>query len=81
MQGKATLRHAGILVPDLDEAMELYTALGFKFLTREKLEVVKMQDEKGELIELVQGENWHPHIAVNWYEDQGGNYIEVVEKK
>jgi hypothetical protein len=39
--------------------------------------VLKMTDLKGNVIELVQG-NWHPHIAVNWYEDRDGNYVEVV---
>mgnify|MGYP001615278597 CR=1 FL=1 len=79
MRGQATLRHAGILVKDLDEAAIIYQALGFKPISREKLEVIKMADEDGKLIELVQGENWHPHIAVNWYSDGQGNYIEVVE--
>lgn len=32
------------------------------------------------MIELVQG-NWHPHIAVNWFEDLDGNYVEVVNEK
>jgi hypothetical protein len=31
-------------------------------------------------MELVQG-RWHPHLAVEWYEDDSGNYIEVVKKK
>ena len=81
MQGKATLRHAGILVEDLDKAMDLYEAMGFKAFAREKLEVIKMADEHNNIIELVKGENWHPHIAVNWYSDSQGNYIEVVEPK
>ena len=75
-----TLRHAGILVKDLNEAVKTYVALGFRqFISRETLTVVKLADHEGNVIELVQG-NWKPHIAVNWYEDQDGNLIEVVEK-
>lgn len=44
----------------------------------ETLRVQKMRDKQGNVIELVQG-NWHPHIAVNWYEDSDGNYIECVK--
>ena len=39
-----------------------------------------MEDEAGNVIELVQG-NWHPHIAVNWYSDPDGNYVEVVNER
>jgi len=38
-----------------------------------------MEDEAGNVIELVQG-NWHPHIAVTWYSDPDGNYVEVVNE-
>ncbi len=74
----AVLRHAGILVKNLEEAKEIYSQLGFREVNREKLEVLKMQDEAGNLIELVCG-NWHPHIAVNWFDDGQGNYIEEVK--
>ena len=78
MQGKATLRHAGILVKDLGVEVTIYKSLGFTVVAREKLEVVKMVDDKGQMIELVEG-NWHPHIAVDWYETPSGNYVEVVK--
>ena len=73
-----TLRHAGILVKDLEESMAVYEQAGFSKVEVETLTVVKMADKNGAMIELVQG-NWHPHIAVNWYEDLDGNYIETVE--
>ena len=76
----ATLRHAGILVKSIEKAKETYLALGFQEVSREKLEVLKMTDQKGNIIELVEG-RWHPHIAVNWYEDPDENYIEVVSEK
>ncbi len=76
---RGTLRHAGILVKDLEESMAIYEQAGFKKVEVEMLTVVKMADKNGAMIELVQG-NWHPHIAVNWYEDPDGNYIETVEE-
>lgn len=75
-----SLRHTGILVKDLDKAKKTYGSLGFQEVSREKLEVLKMTDLKGNMIELVQG-NWPPHLAVNWYDDGQGNLIEVVEEK
>lgn len=39
--------------------------------------MLKMADPTGKVIELVQG-NWHPHIAVNWYDDGQGNRVECV---
>ena len=74
-----TLRHAGILVKNLEKSIETYRKLGFKPLEIETLRVCKMTDKNGAMVELVQGD-WHPHIAVNWYEDPDGNYIETVEK-
>ena len=74
-----TLRHAGILVQDLEKSIPIYEAAGFKKVEIEHLTVVKMADKNGAMIELVQG-NWHPHICVNWYEDDNGNYIETVEE-
>lgn len=38
-----------------------------------------MTDTAGNTVELVQG-NWHPHIAVNWYADDDGNYVEIVKE-
>ena len=73
----ATFRHAGILVKNLEEAQKTYRTLGFKQVAAiETLRVLKMADKYNNIIELVQG-NWHPHIAVNWYEGPDGNYIEV----
>jgi len=72
-----TLRHVGMLVKDLDMAIEIYQQLGFVAVSRENLEVVKMRDKKGQTIELVKG-NWNPHIAVDWYEDPDGNFVEIV---
>ena len=76
----ATLRHAGVLVKNLESAIEEYRNLGFKPLEIEELRVCKMTDGNGNMIELVQG-NWHPHLAVNWYEDDSGNYIETVRER
>lgn len=39
-----------------------------------------MIDGHGQMIELIEG-NYHPHIAVNWVEDEDGNWIELVEVK
>lgn len=39
-----------------------------------------MKDRKGRVMELLQG-NWHPHVAVEWWEDESGNYIEFVGRK
>lgn len=77
---KGTLRHVGILVKSLEESEPVYRALGFLPISREKLEVLKMEDLQGNVIELVQG-NWHPHIAVNWYADPDQNYVEVVKER
>ena len=77
MEERPKLRHAGILVRDLDESEKIYRFLGFQPISREKLEVLKMGDPAGRIIELVQG-NWHHHIAVNWYETPDGNYVEMV---
>ena len=79
MDDKVNLRHAGILVEDLAEAVLTYQELGFERAGKpEGLLVQKMIDGKGNVIELVKG-NWHPHIAVNWYDDGQGNYVEVVK--
>jgi hypothetical protein len=39
-----------------------------------------MRDSKNQTVELVQG-RWHPHLAVEWFEDESGNYIEEVRHK
>lgn len=53
--------------------------MGFKPVQPiESLRVLKMADKNGAVIELVEG-NWHPHLAVNWLEDEDGNYIETVK--
>ena len=49
-------------------------------IERETIKVVKLQDQKGNIIELLSGK-WKCHIAVNLYEDDAGNLIEVVEEK
>jgi len=74
-----TLRHAGILVKDLETEIKQWQAFGFEPLEVECLRVCKMTDKNGAMIELVEG-NWHPHLAVNWYEDDNGNYLETVEE-
>lgn len=76
----ATLRHAGILVKDLEASIKQWQAIGFEPLEVEALRVCKMTDKNGACIELVEG-NWHPHLAVNWYETREGFYIETVEDK
>lgn len=73
-----SLRHAGILVKSIRASAKTYLALGFEPIAPiEHLRVLKMADKQGQVIELVQG-NWHPHVAVNWYADEDGNYVEVV---
>ena len=43
--------------------------------------MLKMVDATGQTIELVESTGkWHPHIAVNWFEDADGNYIEIVKE-
>ena len=76
-----TLRHAGILVENLEQAISEYWLFGFKPIgPQETLIVQKMQDAEGQKIELVCG-NWPAHIAVNWYEDSSGNLIECVTER
>lgn len=76
----ATFRHAGILVKDLEKEIIHWQSIGFEPLEVETLRVCKMTDKNGATIELVEGK-WHPHVAVNWYEDDNGNYIETVEER
>ena len=78
MQG--AMRHAGILVKNLERARAIYQKMGFEPLEPiEMLRIQKMTDCNGAMIELVEG-NWHEHIAVNWYETEDGNYIETVKE-
>ena len=75
-----TLKHAGVLVKNLEEAAKIYQTRGFHPVEPiETLRVLNMADANGAMIELVEG-NWHPHIAVNWYDDGDGNYIETVKE-
>lgn len=79
MSATPTLRHAGILVANLEKARQIYQKMGFRPLEVETIRVLKMTDAKGQMIELVEGA-WHPHIAVNWFDDGDGNYIELVRE-
>ncbi len=54
--------------------------MGFKIIERETIKVVKLQDSKGNIIELLKGK-WKDHIAVNLYEDDAGNLVEVVNER
>ena len=77
----ALLRHVGMKVKNLEMSMWTYQALGFKQQGEvETFKVAKMVDEKGQVFELYEG-NYTPHISVNWYEDLGGNLIEIVKEK
>ena len=49
-------------------------------IERETIKVVKLQDRKGNIIELLSGK-WKSHLAINLYEDDAGNLIEAVEEK
>ena len=49
-------------------------------IERETIKAVKLQDHKGNIIELLSGK-WKSHIAVNLYEDDVGNLIEVVGER
>ena len=71
------LRHVGIVVKDINESVKLYKKMGFKVLERDTLKVVKMIDSDANVFELVQGK-WHPHLAINFYEDENKNFMEVV---
>ncbi len=73
------LRHIGIVVKDINESVKLYKKMGFKIFERDRLIVVKMIDSDGNVFELVQG-RWAPHVAVNFYEDENKNLLEVVNE-
>ena len=74
------MRHTGILVKNLEEATKTYQTMGFKLLEPvETLRVQKLIDINGNVFELVEG-NWHRHIAVDWYEDDDRNCIEIVKE-
>jgi hypothetical protein len=54
--------------------------MGFKPMGEvENLRAIKLQDDNGAVIELIQG-NWHDHLAVNFYEDEDGTFLEVVSE-
>ncbi len=73
------LRHVGIVVKDFGQ-IEIWEHMGYKVIERDIIEVVKlMNDETGNVIELVKGK-WNPHIAVNFFEDEDKNLLEVVSK-
>jgi hypothetical protein len=66
-------------VKNLGKAVATYRKLGFEPVgPPEILRVRKIVDSAGQMIELIEG-NYHPHIAVNWLEDEDGNWIELVE--
>jgi len=73
------LRHFGLVVKDHKETVEFYKRLGFKVIKKsiEKwlthdLAIVKMENEKGEILELIIGD-WRPHIALN--SEDSPNYL------
>lgn len=74
---KGNLRHVGIVVKDLKQATHTYCQLGFKIIERDTIKVVKLADNKGNVIELLRGK-WKSHIAINLYEDDAGNLVEVI---
>ena len=75
------LRHSGILVKNLHQAILTYKQLGWKIQGPvQSFRVQKMRDRNGGMIELIEGE-YHNHIAVNWVADEDGNWIELVEVK
>lgn len=66
------IRHLGLVVTDLKQALKFYQKFGFTKLTvrgsterwgKEELKVQKLINSKGEVLELIQG-NWKPHIAL-----------------
>ncbi len=66
------IRHLGLVVTDLKQALRFYQRFGFvKLIKRgsterwgkEELKVLKLIKSKGEILELIQG-NWKPHIAL-----------------
>ena len=78
----AMLRHVGTKVESLSEAIKLYQTLGFKAVGKpETFRVQKMMDQRGHLFELIEGDSYEPHIAVNWAKDEHGELIEFVEVK
>ena len=76
MKPKITLRHIGIIVSDLEKSQKIYEMMGFDEIDRENFRVVKMRDEEGSVIELIEGE-FHEHVCVNFYETVPGQYLEV----
>ena len=75
---RGTLRHVGLVVRNLKATTHTYCQLGWKVIERETIKVVKLQDQKGNIIELLSGK-WKSHIAINLYEDDAGNLVEVVK--
>ncbi len=37
-----------------------------------------MRDRNGNVIEFIQGK-WHPHVAMSYFKDQDGNFLELVK--
>ena len=76
------LRHVGKKVQRLEAAVKLYQALGFKAVGKpETFKVQKMTDQQGQMFELIEGDAYDAHVAVNWGEDEHGELIEFVEVK
>ena len=75
---KGTLRHVGIVVKDLKQATHTYCGLGFKIIEKDTIKIVKLADSKGNVVELLKGK-WKSHIAIDLYEDDAGNLVEVVK--
>jgi len=46
-------------------------------IERETIKVVKLQDSKGNMVELLSGK-WKSHLAIDLYEDDAGNLVEVI---
>jgi len=64
------LRHMGIRVKNLKEAIRFYRYFQFRVISRSRetwlckpLKIVKMEDHKGNRIELIEG-GWEPHVAI-----------------
>ena len=76
MKPKITLRHIAVIVNDLRESKKYFEGLGYKEIHREKFQVVKMRNQKGDMFELIKGQ-FYAHVCVNFYETKSGQYLEV----
>lgn len=90
----AKLRHAGLVVKNLEASIEFYKFFGFRKVHKgietwngKRLRICKMESDAG-MIELIEGD-WRPHISITVKEDVmeaiwlrfGGKYGTIMERQ